>query len=266
MKQLTQGYYKKAFARTEKSWGAPVEKVSNVLRDHAVSRITRLSAVDTVRARIAMAIELGLLLPGERLPKDNDIAAALEVSTITVRRALASLALDLLVIRRRGKTGGTFVGEHPPPGALSVATVYREDKVTVDRLIDERTLIESALVSAAATSSNLAAVDALQGFIDEGNSASDWAAFHRADEKFHIGLVDASGLEWAREIHSSVLGELYQYFVPYPIEYLRASNGEHQRIVDSIRGGNVARAAAECQAHIQVLHDTMYTGLKPPGK
>ena len=42
----------------------------------AVAGITRLSAVDTVRARIALAVELGLLAPGEQLPSDAAVAAA----------------------------------------------------------------------------------------------------------------------------------------------------------------------------------------------
>jgi DNA-binding FadR family transcriptional regulator len=237
---------------------------ASVLRDHAVSRITRLSAVDTVRARIAMAIELGLLHAGERLPPDADIASALEVSPITARRALASLAKDGLVLRRRGKTGGTFVSETPPPGAVDVAAVYRSDKITVDRLIDERTLIETALVAAASSAASSASLDSLQAHIDAGRRATNWADYHHADERFHLALVAASGLDWAAPIHAAVLTELYQYFVPYPMEYLHESNDEHQRILDAIRAGDTSTAITECQAHIQVLHDTMYTGLKPP--
>ncbi len=237
---------------------------SSVLRDHAVSRITRLSAVDTVRARIAMAIELGLLAPGERLPSDAEIGSSLDVSTITVRRALASLAKDGLISRRRGKTGGSFVSDTPPPGAVDVAAVYREDKITVDRLIDERTLIETALVASATANPRPAELDRLQGFVDEAARAASWADYHLADERFHLALVEASGLTWAADRHRDVLTELYQYFVPYPIEYLYESNAEHQRMLDAMRAGDSATAIHECQAHIQVLHDTMYTGLKPP--
>lgn len=237
---------------------------SNVLRDHAVSHITRLTAVDTVRARIAMAIELGLLAPGERLPADTDIAHALEVSPITARRAMASLADDGLVVRRRGKTGGTFVADNPPSAAVDVAEVYRSDKITVDRLIDERTLNETALVSAATFNATPESLAVLQGFIDEAGRASNWADYHLADEKFHLALIEASGMPWAAVPHRAVLTELYKYFVPYPIEYLRGSNQEHQDMLDAIRAGDVQTAVGVCQAHIQVLHDTMYTGLKPP--
>src|SRR6266511_3104022 len=56
--------------------------------------VRRLTAFDTVRARIALAVELGLLIPGERLPPTADIAQALDVGEMTVRRALVSLCAD----------------------------------------------------------------------------------------------------------------------------------------------------------------------------
>src|ERR1700704_2788848 len=83
------------------------------LRGPALNGIRRLSALDTVRARIALAVDLGLLTPGERLPASDQIAQALDVGEITVRRALVSLCEDGLLERRRGRNGGTLVAEHP---------------------------------------------------------------------------------------------------------------------------------------------------------
>ena len=64
----------------------------NKLLVDSVAHITRLSALDTVRARIALAVEHGLLQPAERLPHNEDIADALDVSVTTARRALEKLA------------------------------------------------------------------------------------------------------------------------------------------------------------------------------
>jgi DNA-binding FadR family transcriptional regulator len=76
--------------------------------------LERRSAIDAVRLRIGMAISLGLLKPGERLPDQEDVALGLSVSPITARRALASLADQGVVVRRRGRAGGTFVADEPP--------------------------------------------------------------------------------------------------------------------------------------------------------
>ncbi|MFC7766818.1 GntR family transcriptional regulator [Leucobacter soli] len=76
--------------------------------------LTRLSAVETVRARILLSIEHGLLAPGSRLPRLELIATGLEVSSITARRGLESLMDDGVLVRRPGRGGGTFVAETPP--------------------------------------------------------------------------------------------------------------------------------------------------------
>src|SRR5215467_1164181 len=46
---------------------------------------------DTVTRRLAKAIRLGLLLDGERLPAESQLAGQLGVSTVTLREALATL-------------------------------------------------------------------------------------------------------------------------------------------------------------------------------
>ncbi|WP_449340624.1 GntR family transcriptional regulator, partial [Streptomyces canarius] len=82
----------------------------------ALDGIRRLTALDTVRARIGLAVDLGLLAPGERLPPTDRIAAALGVGEITVRRALSTLCQDGILERRRGRNGGTRVAERPARG------------------------------------------------------------------------------------------------------------------------------------------------------
>ncbi|MGA7204801.1 MAG: GntR family transcriptional regulator, partial [Specibacter sp.] len=77
--------------------------------DAALAGLERRSAIDAVRVRIGTAVFLGLLKPGERLPDQHEVALGLSVSPITARRALTSLADDGVVVRRRGRSGGTFV-------------------------------------------------------------------------------------------------------------------------------------------------------------
>jgi len=243
-------------------WRVLVVNLGNPLHETAVAGIRRMSAVDTVRTRIAIAIELGLLKPAERLPSDDEIATSLNVSTITARRALVQLQREGLVQRRRGQAGGSFVADKPAPVAGDVSEHYRADKITVDKLIDQRTLIETALVTSAALNPQKTALLQLQTHIDEAARATSWADYHLADEKFHLALVEASGLKWAEPQHREVLTSLYKYFVPYPIEYLRASNEEHQKMLDAINAGDVRVAVTVCHAHIQELHESMYTGLK----
>src|SRR5215475_11502264 len=60
---------------------------------------------------LADAIVAGTLSPGDRLPTEQDLAAWLGVSRMTLRHALAELAQRGLVTRSVGRSGGTFVAE-----------------------------------------------------------------------------------------------------------------------------------------------------------
>ena len=68
-----------------------------------------LGRADQVADRLARAIELGLLLDGERLPKESLLAEQLGTAAVTLREALATLRGRGLVETRRGRGGGSFV-------------------------------------------------------------------------------------------------------------------------------------------------------------
>ncbi|MCV7065389.1 FadR family transcriptional regulator [Mycolicibacterium farcinogenes] len=233
----------------------------------AVAGITRLSAADTVRARLELAIELGLMTDGERLPPEPDIAAALDVSLATVRRALQSMADEGLVVRRRGRAGGTFVarsGVRVTPGPDRPSATFRDDAAEVRRLIDLRALAEDALSAAAAQAATDAELDALAAIVAEAAAATDWTGFHSADQRFHESVAAASGLDWAMHTYCDVLHGLYRYFIPYPIDYLRQSNREHAQLVEALRRRDSRAASEIARNHVLTLHQTMYVGLPQP--
>jgi GntR family transcriptional regulator len=58
---------------------------------------------------LAGAVDDGELLVGDRLPPEGELSAALGVSRMTLRQALAALESRGLLSRRRGRGGGTFV-------------------------------------------------------------------------------------------------------------------------------------------------------------
>ena len=106
--------------------GAGTETHAAHLSFPLLSAVRRLTALDTVRARIAMAVDLGLLQPGDRLPEIRAVASALAVSEITVRRALMSLTGDGVLTRRRGRTGATYVASQPTRRAVPRSSPVRD--------------------------------------------------------------------------------------------------------------------------------------------
>jgi DNA-binding GntR family transcriptional regulator len=91
--------------------------------------------------------------------------------------------------------------------------------------------------------------------------SSDWSDYHQADEQFHQLVGTASGLGAAVEVYHEALAELYEYFIPYPIELLHKSNCDHVALVTALRAGDVQEAVEVSRKHVDVLHRTMFMGL-----
>ncbi len=75
---------------------------------------------------LADAIASGQLSPGDKLPTEQDLAAWLGVSRMTLRHALAELANRGLVTRTVGRAGGTFVAEPKLVQDLTVLAGFSE--------------------------------------------------------------------------------------------------------------------------------------------
>ncbi|PXY19281.1 FadR/GntR family transcriptional regulator [Prauserella muralis] len=228
-----------------------------------LSGIRRLSALETVRARIALAVELGLLRPGEWLPPSDRIAAALEVSEMTARRALVSLVGDGVLERIRGRGGGTRVAARPARAAVTSTAAYRSAAGEVRMLIDRRLVLECGVTHLAAAHADDADLDRLGALVEAMDEATSWAEFHGHDERFHLTLAEASGVGAAVEQYGQALRELYRFYLPYPMEYLRESNEEHRGLVAALRDRDAGTAAGIAERHVAVLHETMFIGLPP---
>lgn len=227
----------------------------------ALSGIRRLSAVDTVRARISLAVELGLLQPGEWLPATDTIAGALEVSEITARRALESLCREGLLERRRGRGGGTRVVDVPVRTAERETRAYRSATAEVHLLIDRRLVLECGVAHLAACHATPAQVAHLESLVELMDAAAGWAEFHLHDERFHRAVATATGIATIGEQYGPALDELYRYYLPYPLAHLRESNCEHRELVEAIRLGRPGDAAEVAARHVATLHRTMFVGL-----
>jgi GntR family transcriptional regulator, transcriptional repressor for pyruvate dehydrogenase complex len=227
--------------------------------------LRRLKAFDTVRARIGLAVDLGLLKPGERLPSSTDIADALGVGEMTVRRALVSLVADGVLQRRRGRDGGTLVAQQPARGVVTEIAAYESAADEVTRLIDHRLILECGLTHLAALHAGANDLLALGRIADDMDAASTWADFHRLDEQFHVALAEAAGIASAAGELRPVLHALYRYYLPYPIEYLHESNVEHRELLAAMERKDAVGAVQSIWRHVEVLHRTMFVGLLPAG-
>ena len=98
----------------------------------------------TVHAQIedwlADAIAAGGLAPGERLPREQDLAAWFGVSRMTLRHALGELARRGLVTRTVGRAGGTFVAPPKLEQDLTTLAGFSEQLRKAGRVAGARVL------------------------------------------------------------------------------------------------------------------------------
>ncbi|WP_082018937.1 FadR/GntR family transcriptional regulator [Brevibacterium linens] len=225
------------------------------------AELTRLSAVDTVRARVLLSIEHALLAPGSKLPKTELLAAGLEVSVITARRGLESLVDDGVLVRRRGRGGGTFVADDPPHLNDSAVTAYRADADAIRLLIDQRSLMESAIVAEAALQATPEQCDELDSLIQASADAADWHEHHIPDTRFHRLVAEISGLPEV-PTYLACYGGLTKYFVPYPQEQLEEGRDHHRRLVTALRDHDPLAAVDVTRLHVDALRREMFVGLE----
>lgn len=210
---------------------------------------------EAIANRIAIAIELGLLAPGDRLPAPAKLADHFGVAPISIRRALDALAEGGLVRRRRGRNGGTFVAERPPDRGLAR---HSEDETgaEADALLAQRLVLECGTAYVAAARATAADVAELRALADAMDRSEDWMEFRRHDPAFHLTLARIAGSELVHDELSHVLARLLALYVPYPIEYLRSSNRQHVEIADALEAGDGAAAVAAVARHLGDVEDT----------
>ena len=112
----------------------------------------------------------------------------------------------------------------------------------MNRLVDRRLLFECAVTHYAAVNATDEQLDELERLTREMAEATDWSVYHQADERFHQLVGTASGMGTAVEVYHETLAELYDYFIPYPIEKLHKSNQDHIALVGALRAGHVEEA------------------------
>jgi len=151
--------------------------------------------------------------PGSKLPNENELSAALEVSRTTLREAISFLVAQGVLEIRRGK--GTFVAEDLSAEGLDLTSLAGiRSRVRAKDLFEMRLIFEPATVALAcerATDEELAQIlkkaERMERIAAEDG---DWPL---ADQEFHWAIIKASHNEYMRRLYpiiNSAVNEIMQ--------------------------------------------------------
>ncbi|MFF1520494.1 FadR/GntR family transcriptional regulator [Streptomyces sp. NPDC058305] len=152
-----------------------------------------MAVTDEAIEKIKGMIVSGALRPGDRLPKESELAADLGLSRNSLREAVRALSLIRILDVRQGD--GTYVTSLDPQlllEALSFVVDFHRDD-TVLEFLAVRRILEPAATAMAATLIGEAELDALADQLDKLGPEPSVEELVAADLDFHRGIVRTSG-------------------------------------------------------------------------
>lgn len=221
------------------------------------------TAFEETLERLGTAIKLGLLEPGARLPAERVLCRQLGISRSTLRQALTALVQSGHLHAIRGRSGGTFVAESPPPAAAPSAALlagWRE-------ACDQRLAVELAVAVLAAERAEPAALEPLDELVAVMDaSLDDFAAYRQADVRWHIGLAEAAGGQRLLGAMTEAQGQMTDLIahIAHPPELLAWSNQQHAKLLAAARRRDGQRAMRIMAEHLKGTEHVL-AGLLPAG-
>jgi DNA-binding FadR family transcriptional regulator len=151
------------------------------------------SAADEVVLVVADAIRGGLFEPGDRLPRERDLALRLGISRTAVREGLAVLRRAGVLSVRRGASGGAYiVSLSPLPEVLS--SLEGQTQADLYSVLEVRRALETTaalLVARNAKPDDLERLERLVVLLEQCDG--DYHEFYETDLRFHLAIGQLSG-------------------------------------------------------------------------
>ena len=210
---------------------------------------------DQLYGQLLENIMSGVLKEGDKLPSENEISQAFEVSRPVIREAMLRLQADGLVFTRQG--AGSFVKARPPKGLTQFTAP--SDIPGLLRCFEARLALEgasAALAAQRASDEDIAAIH--KALLDMEEAMNKGEIADKADFDFHMAVARAT----ANEFHVSILEALHSATrsgMKVTLKLTKAGSRERQKrvqeehrdIFDAISMGDVTGADLAMRYHIQ---------------
>src|SRR5437762_13247398 len=222
--------------------------VRSIRRSVRAPRVTE-GAIDKIRERIVS----GAWGPGDRLPKESELAAELGLSRNSLREAVRALSQLRVLEVRQGD--GTYVSSLEP-GLLLESTGFISHLLlgeTELELYEVRRILEAAAAALAAGRIDAQEKVDLGQSLDRMRAAQTVEELVEADVAFHAVIAKAAG----NAVLTSLLASLSTRTMRIRLWHGRAADDaleetreEHRRIYEALIAGDPELARATATAHI----------------
>ncbi|WP_228003127.1 FadR/GntR family transcriptional regulator [Nocardia australiensis] len=199
---------------------------------------------EAVAQRLSAAISLGVMVDGQQLPSESDLAKQLGVSTMTLREALAVLRQQGIVRTKRGRGGGSFICASAE--TLEYTSLARLQQMSLPELRDlgdEQFAIAGAAAVFAARRGLRADIARLRTLVDRLKVSTEQVSSRRADSRFHIEMAVCAQSTRLTRSQVGLQAELSTLLWLPRLELDPAAEATvHQDLVDAIEREDDARA------------------------
>jgi DNA-binding FadR family transcriptional regulator len=191
--------------------------------------------------------------PGDRLPKETELAAQLGLSRNSLREAVRALSQLRVLEVRQGD--GTYVTSLEPELLLESTGFVSHLLVgeSAVELFEVRRLLEGAAAALAAARTDAAGKEALRATLERMIEAETVEALVEADVDFHAVMARATGNTFLTSLLASLSSRTRRARMWRGREVdnaLDVTRDEHRRIYEAIVAGDPELARAAAMAHI----------------
>jgi GntR family transcriptional regulator, transcriptional repressor for pyruvate dehydrogenase complex len=218
------------------------------------------SAIDKIKEMIMS----GELHPGDRLPKEADLAERLGLSRNSLREAVKALSLIRVLDVRQGD--GTYVTSLQPRLLLDALTFvvdfHRDD--TVLEFLQVRRILEPAATAMAAQSMSDGDIAKLRGVLDELDEEPTVEALVANDLEFHRQIAAGSGNSVLSSLMESLSGPTTRARIWRGLTQEGAvakTRDQHWAIYDAIAARQPEIAGAWATVHVAGVEDWLRRAL-----
>lgn len=218
---------------------------------------------DAVEKLRAMILE-GTLKPGDRLPKEADLAATLGLSRNSLREAVRALSMVRILDVRQGD--GTYVSSLAADSLVEALTFILEfhRDASVLELLEVRRVLEPAVCARAANLATDDDIHALEAVLAKSSASSPVDDLVNADLEFHRTIAKCCGNPVLASLAESLSGPTQRARIWRGMTEegaLERTLREHAAILDAIRRHDAEIAAAWAAVHIGGVEDWLRENL-----